>query len=279
MNYDEKTKSEFREYYYEDNGHYPNEEELLTFMDSILKENPKSDSPFKKVLDSIIVFLIIGFMIGFFYCMFTERTILALILFGSIFLVSGICSLLYKQISGIVIAIIGILLIAIPILIINPEIINFTINWDVVLPIMLGLAFFLAGLFVIYSGFKETKSIGGISKNVRAKVIGYNEIDGVIKATKLEYTYDNKKYTLYKPIDGELPSVGSNIDIEINSLNPDKLYNDESYVKNVRMVHIISGAITALMGLGVILLSIFKWYFRYSDKKQESIDSCFCMLK
>lgn len=74
---------------------------------------------------------------------------LTVIIFGQYFLVFGLIALFNKEMIGSIFAIIGLLTILIPIFMMNPDLIPATINWNIVIPILILSIFVFAGIGII----------------------------------------------------------------------------------------------------------------------------------
>lgn len=174
---------------------------------------------------------------------------------GQLFFVLGLLGLSKKAKIGIIFVIVGLSLVIIPILMMNP---NLEVNWDFVIPIIMLCVFLIVGIgLLLLPSIIYKKKDKEFSISLTAKVIGLKETNG--NRTKLyapiyEYYFNNKNYRIssntYSNVN--VPNVDDVVEIKINPQDPQEVYNPGSK----KTVIIILG----LMGIMFIAMSCLSLY-------------------
>lgn len=203
-----------------------------------------------------IVFLIWFFVsIGLMVYLANVNKYYMAICLGQLFFIFGLVGFWKKAKIGIVFALVGLALVVIPILMMNP---NLEINWDFVIPIIMLCIFLIVGIgLLLIPSIIYKKKDKEFSVSLMAKVVGLKETHG--RSSKLyapiyEYYYNNKTYRIssntYTNIN--VPNVGDVVEIKINPQIPQEVYKPS----DKKPVIIILG----LMGIMFIVMSCLSLY-------------------
>ncbi len=183
----------------------------------------------------------------------------AVICMGQYFLVFGIIALLNKAWPGIIFSIVGLALIVIPIMMMNPQL---DINWDKVLPLIILGAFFVIGigLIIIPSIVKKMLNKKTPTK-VMAKVVEVKEdhFDGVMVYSPVyEFYFNSKNYRIDKGNYSNVNVLKVNDIVEL-WINPDD--PEEFRIEDSGHVAIIMMALIGALFVGVSLLALYLFLF------------------
>ena len=180
----------------------------------------------------------------------------AIMIFGQYFLVFGMIPLVKEKgmdrLISVPFILVGLCCIVIPYLMINPDILFINLNWDAIIPILLILAFIIAGfslLFLPIINKKRLKKVCNVM--VSAKLVDY------------KYTYSDNGNKLYSPIyefefNGKKHNVSNNMYSNIGVKPVDTILNlminpndPEEYMDNSQ-----SNIIVIVLGVIFLIVSI-----------------------
>ena len=180
----------------------------------------------------------------------------AIMIFGQYFLVFGMIPLVKEKgmdrLISVPFILVGLCCIVIPYLMINPDILFINLNWNAIIPILLILAFIIAGfsmLFLPIINKKRLKKVCNVM--VSAKLVDY------------KYTYSDNGNKLYSPIyefefNGKKHNVSNNMYSNIGVKPVDTIVNlminpndPEEYMDNSQ-----SNIIVLFLGVIFLIVSI-----------------------
>ncbi len=183
--------------------------------------------------------------------------IYSVICFGQYFLVFGLIALCNKVWPGLIFAIIGLGIIIVSVLSLMP---NLSINWDIVLPILLLSVFIIVGIGLmtiptIVKIIKKKKT----SFKVMGKVIdleGAYEEGTKVFAPVYEFYFNGKTYRVKSNVitNVGVPKIGEVLEIMIDPNNPEEFYVEE---QNKTLTIILFGMGILLVGAGIGALYLF----------------------
>lgn len=180
----------------------------------------------------------------------------AIMIFGQYFLVFGMIPLVKEKgmdrLISVPFILVGLCCIVIPYLMINPDILFINLNWNAIIPILIILAFIIAGfsmLFLPIINKKRLKKVCNVM--VSAKLVDY------------KYTYSDNGNKLYSPIyefefNGKKHNVSNNMYSNIGVKPVDTIVNlminpndPEEYIDNSQ-----SNIIVIVLGVIFLIVSI-----------------------
>ena len=177
-----------------------------------------------------------------------------IMIFGQYFLVFGIIPLKsakgMEKLMSVPFILVGLCCILIPYLIMNPEVLSISLNWDAIIPILLILAFIIAGLAMIFIPIINKNRLKKVCTiMVSAKIIDYKYTYGdngnKLYSPIYEFDFNGKKHNVSNEVYSNIGNkpIDTIVNLMINPNNPEE-YIDNSKVNKFLLV------------LGIIFLSV-----------------------
>lgn len=197
-----------------------------------------------------IVFLIwfFGSIFGLMY--FSKINVYyTVMIFGQYFLVFGMIPILStkgkERLIGVPFVLVGACAVIIPYLMMHPELINANIVWDSVIPLLLILAFVIAGLAMVVLPIKHKKELESrCTELVSATIVDYKSTrgeNGRVYSPIYSFYFNNREYKasneMYSNIG--LKEVGTMVDLKVNPNNPYEFLDGAVHIKFIVILGIL----------------------------------------
>ena len=208
-----------------------------------IKQNRRSS-----LLGAIFLIWFFGSIIGIMY--FSKiNGYYSVMLFGQYFLVFGIFPLTQSEgkekLMGVPFLLVGLCAVIIPFLMLHPELLNVSIVWDSVIPLLFMLAFVIAGIVMIVFPIKHKKDLERkCSSIVPAIIVDYRSTrgeDGELYSPVYGFNFNNKEYRVSKEFYTNigLKPIGTVIDLKINPENPEEFLDSSNGTITIEIMGII----------------------------------------
>lgn len=208
-----------------------------------------------KIIGTLFLIWFIGSIVGLMY--FSKiNGYYTIMIFGQYFLVFSVIPLInskgMEKLFGVPFALVGLACIIIPYVMMHPELVSFTIVWDSVIPLLLILAFIIAGLAMIIIPKKREQRLNKVCNVTVFATITSHDYTYSDKGTKLyapiySFEFNKQKYEIsnnqYTNI-GVKP-VGTIVELKINPNNPKEFLDNSSFSKLIIVMGVIFLIISA----------------------------------
>lgn len=251
---DEETRKEFTEYFMDENGFEPTEEELTDYMIEVLVDTTKkSSSPFSNLVGFFFIIWFIASMIGIFYFMSTNPTI-GLMIFGQYFFVFGMMALFNKQAIGFIFTLVGAGIIIVPLLVSHPEFIPMELNWEFLGIFLFGFVFFAIGVGITISTIVADRNFKNrCSLPILATIVAESKNSHSTKFPLYKFRYNDRDYKV-RGNSSKIINIGEQVEIMINPSKPGDVYfKDSGYpvalILFITIPFILSGLFVMVMAI------------------------------